>query len=91
MTKRQFLMSTTSTLKPHVVVPADFADDPISRFWRGVMFGWDANRELEFRGLLDVKNRFTPVPLDTNRYGDWAVDPVRRLIHFSEVGALEFW
>jgi hypothetical protein len=67
-------MCSTSTLKPHVVVPADFADDPISRFWRGIMFGWDANRDLEFDGLVP-RMRTTDEARWIVRWADY--EPVR--------------
>lgn len=55
MTKNE-LMASASTLAPKVVEPRDFSDDPFGVFWRGVMFGLDANRDLEFTGL---KPRFS--------------------------------
>lgn len=44
-------MTSTSALAPHVTVPSDFEHTAIGDYWRGIMFGWDARRDLEFDGL----------------------------------------
>lgn len=59
MTRRALLLASAAvpTHLPRVLEPKDFPNP----YWRGIMFGWDSCRELEFDGLIATPVRRTRV------------------------------
>lgn len=71
--RRSELLASASTLRVRPLLPSDFGDDPISRFWRGIQFGWDDARDLEFQGLQPRYAENIPAPLPASDGSIWVV------------------